>query len=286
VALAFASSVGFGLVDFISGLKSRRIPVPVVISITHGTAFVLVTIALVVLAEPLPPPLSMVAAFLGGASLIAGLAAYYRGLSTGAMGVIAPIIGTAAVVPVVFGLILGDHLTSSQALGIPLAVAGVMAIGYRPTSRAGGARVALGAGLGAFAALAIGTYYILVDLAAKDAAVVWVVFGHRVGAVTLIALVLYPYLTRGRLRSAEPTWSRLRRRDVIALVAVGMLSITATSLFATATTLGALSVVAVVTAMFPVTTILLARAFLGERIGAMQRAGAIAALTGVALIVA
>ena len=72
--------------------------------------------------------------------------------------------------------------------------------------------------------------------------------------------------------------------DARAVVAVGLLDVSANALFAAASTLGLVSVVAVLGALYPVTTILLARFFLGERLHRVQRGGAVAALTGVALI--
>jgi drug/metabolite transporter (DMT)-like permease len=68
------------------------------------------------------------------------------------------------------------------------------------------------------------------------------------------------------------------------LVTMGVIAVTSIGLLAAATTQGALSIVSVLAATFPVTTILLARLVLGERLGAVQRVGAVVALAGVALI--
>jgi drug/metabolite transporter (DMT)-like permease len=284
IVLAFLSSVGFGVADFIGGLQSRRLSVPVVLVVAQLAGLATIALILAILPVPLPPLDSIALGLLSGAVLIFGMAAYYWGLSTGAMGVVAPIVATSVLVPLAAGLLTGDRPTPVQVLGILLAIAGVIAIAYQPAAPSGGRRIALGVGVAILAALAIGTYYVLIARAAEDASSVWAALFHRVGSVTLLALVVYPYLTRGPLRSTEGAWPRVRPLNMVAMIAVGAIGITSTLVFTHATTLGLLSLVSVIAALFPVTTVLLARLILGERISTTQRAGAIAALAGVALI--
>jgi len=287
VALAFLSSIGFGIVDFIGGVKSRRLGVPVVLTLSHLTALVLVLLTLGVLASPAPPASALVLSFFSGAVVIVGIAAYYRAFETAAMGVVAPIVATAPVIPLAVGVLLGEELTPAQALGIALALVGVAATAYQPGPSAEGSRIALGVGLGAFGALAVGVYYVMIDFAADAAPLVWVVLLHRVGIVAAVTLIIYPYLRRGRLGASRPSaGARATRRDVAILVAMGVISLSSTFLLADALSLGLLSIVSVIAALFPVTTIVLARLLLNERISGVQRAGAVLALTGVAIVAA
>ena len=69
-----------------------------------------------------------------------------------------------------------------------------------------------------------------------------------------------------------------------ALATVGILDVSANALYGAAATKGLLSVVAVLGSLYPVVTVLLARAVLGERVRPIQDAGIAAALVGVALI--
>jgi drug/metabolite transporter (DMT)-like permease len=78
----------------------------------------------------------------------------------------------------------------------------------------------------------------------------------------------------------------LGERDLPVLLAIGVLDTAGNALFAVATTESLLSVAAVLGQLYPVVTILLARAVLGERISRVQGAGVVAALAGVALITA
>jgi drug/metabolite transporter (DMT)-like permease len=75
-----------------------------------------------------------------------------------------------------------------------------------------------------------------------------------------------------------------RGPDLLVLCAAGAGDLLATALYGVANTHGALSIVSVVGSLYPIATVLLARAVLDERVRAVQAAGVVAALTGVALI--
>jgi drug/metabolite transporter (DMT)-like permease len=68
-----------------------------------------------------------------------------------------------------------------------------------------------------------------------------------------------------------------------AVLAVGVADTGANALFAVASTAGEDALVAVLASLYPVVTVLLARAVLGERISRLQGAGVAVALVGVAL---
>ncbi len=225
-------------------------------------------------------------AALGGLAGTAGIAAFYRGLAVGAMGVVAPISGLAAAIPVAVGVATGERPSSLQVAGIALALTGVAlasreakpsrpepAVGRGAGLPAGRARVAGGVGLALVSAVGFGTFFVFIDRASEgDAA--WAILTSRViGLSVIVALVL-------ALRPGPQP----RRSDLPSLAAVGLFDITGQSLFAFATTEGLLSVVSVLASLYPVTTIVLARVVLGERVRALQRAGAVGALAGVVMI--
>ena len=285
VILAIGAALGFGTADFIGGLKSRRHPLPLVLAISQGTALAVVSIALIATRQPLESFDGAAIGFLSGVFSLLGLAFYYRGLAIGAMGVVGPIAATAVVIPLAVGLSSGDQLSAVQTGGIVLAITGILALAYRSAPGPAGHHVAVGVGLGVLAALGIGIYYSLIDAAAASATVLWVVFFNRVGAGLTIVAFVYPFFrARGPLSRPERSRERLSKPDVGWLLAMGVIAVTSIALLAAATTKGALSMVSVLAATFPLTTILLARLVLGERLGGVQRVGAVAALAGVALI--
>jgi drug/metabolite transporter (DMT)-like permease len=73
-------------------------------------------------------------------------------------------------------------------------------------------------------------------------------------------------------------------RGRLLLVAVGLGDTGATLLYGAASTRGLLSVVAVLSSLYPIVIVVLARLLLAERVARPQLAGVALALTGVALI--
>jgi drug/metabolite transporter (DMT)-like permease len=205
---------------------------------------------------------------------LVGLAALFRGLAIGTMGVVAPLSSTAVAVPVIVGVATGERPSAAQAAGLAVAFVG-MVLAAREPREEGGSGVAAGAGLALVAALGFGCFFLGMDKA-SDADVPWAILVNRISGVVLLASVFAVLRPRGRPG----------RADVAPLVAIGALDMTANTLFAIATTKGLVSLVSVVSALYPVTTVVLARVFLGERLAAVQRAGIMVAFAGVGLIAA
>lgn len=273
-ALAICSSVSWGVSDFLGGLKSRTLTVLTVLLVSQGMGLVL--IALVVAARGVPPPATQFLLYgaLSAAAGTVGLASFYRGLAVGAMGVVAPISATAAAIPVAVGIATGERPSLIQGIGIVLAVIGV-AVASREPSEDRSATIASGAGLALLAALGFGGFFLLMDRA-SDGDVFWAILANRVSGVALlvaVAVALRPRLAVGR-------------GDLGALIAIAVCDISANALFAVASTRGLVSVVAVLASLYPVVTVTLARLVLHERVHAIQRAGAVGAIAGAALLAA
>jgi drug/metabolite transporter (DMT)-like permease len=283
VALAFAASIAWGVADFLGGVTSRRLPALMVLAGQQITGLVIVVVVVAVVQASGPPGSAVLLAALSGVAQTVGMFAYYRALATGAMGVVAPISATGAVLPIVVGLAGGEDPTGLQAAGMLLAAAGVMAAAYQGgEADLGRAKTAVGVGMALIAAVALGSFFLLLDRATNHADLTWVVLVNRFGAVatlTVVALGLRKQLAADsrRLRG----W---RRTDPLLIVAIGSLGVSATFLFASATTHGLLSAVSVIGSLYPVTTVLIARVVLKERLRVAQRLGAAGALAGIALI--
>jgi drug/metabolite transporter (DMT)-like permease len=277
LALAFASSVSWGVADFIGGVKSRSLPLLNVLIASQLTGLVLIAGYVAARGEAAPGGDFAVFAALSALAGVTGLAAFYRGLAVGNMGIVAPISATAAVVPVVVGVATGDRPGALQAVGLALALAGVVLASREEVAGEGRGRrgTAPGAGLAIVSALGFGFFFLAMDQA-SDADIPWAMLVNRITGVTLLlgaALILRPPFAAGR-------------RDAPALLAAGTLDTAANALFAAATTKGLVSVVSVVGALYPVTTIALAAAVLRERPHRLAQAGVVTALAGVALIAA
>jgi drug/metabolite transporter (DMT)-like permease len=260
--------------DFLGGLKSRTVPLLAVLLISQGTALILLSLVVASVGEGPPGGEFLLYAALAGLAETVGVAALYRGLASGVMSIVAPVAATAPVVPVVVGIALGELPSALQGAGIALAAAGIVVTAWQPLSgELGRPAVAASVAFGLLTALGFGSFYVAMD-AASEGEIPWALMVARLTAVTVfIAAIL---LTRSRLT--------VRRADVPVIVAIGVLVIAGDSMYATASTHGLLSVVAVLSTLYPVVTIALARAFLNESVERQQRAGIGMCLAGVVAI--
>jgi uncharacterized membrane protein len=271
ILLALAASVGWGVSDFLGGLKSRTLPLVAVQVVSLLAGFVVTVPALVLHGEGPPGGWSLVYGLLSGALGAVGIAAFYRGLAIGAMGIVAPISATAPVVPVVIGLARGEQPSLLQLAGIALALIGIVLVGQEPGEAT--RRFALGAGLALAAAACFGVALFGISEASKGDPY-WGALALRIGAVVAVGSAVPVF--RPPLAAALRAWP--------ALAAIGTLDAAATLLYSISTTRGLLSVVVVLASLYPVTIVLLARAVLSERLASLQLAGAAAALAGAAFI--
>jgi drug/metabolite transporter (DMT)-like permease len=275
IALALGASCCWGIADFTGGLKSRHLPVPLVLLVVEGTGALAVALVIAATHEPLPDTRSVVFSLVAGTAGILGLAGFYRALAIGTMSIVAPISATGVALPVIVGIATGDRLSTIVSAGLVVTVAGVVLASREQNADAGGAAAdRLSIGLALMAAVGFGTYFALADVAA-DGSVLWLLLLARIAVLPVMA---------GAVLIARPPLPR--RGDLVTLAGAGLLDITATGLYGVANTKGALSIVSVVGALYPVTTVLLARLVLSERLHPIQAAGVAAAFAGVALIVA
>jgi drug/metabolite transporter (DMT)-like permease len=260
--------------DFLGGLQSRRLPVLAVLAVTQPAGLVIALAVVAVIGADSLSAGKLALAFGGGAAGMAALAAFYTALAMGTMSVVAPIAAMGVVVPVAYGLALGEQPGAIQLAGLAVAVAGVVILSYEEDERADGAPVARRSiMLALLAALGFGAFFTLLDVAAADRPG-WAITSARLGGVVAVAAALP--IVRPSLRGIPGSFG--------VLFAVGFFDIAANTLFAVASTMGLLPVVAVGGSMYPAFTIALAHLVLGERLSRAQRAGVIAALAGVVLI--
>jgi drug/metabolite transporter (DMT)-like permease len=270
---ALLGAVSWGTGDFFGGLASRRAHVLTVLVVSQAVGLVGVG-AWAIASGDAPPGLGDLLPAVGaGVAGAAGLAALYRGMAIGAMGIVAPISAVSPVVPLGVDLVRGDSPAALQWAGIATALAGVVLLAREPGPRPGRMGLAAGVSLALVAALGFGLFIVGLD-AASDGGVTWAVVVARASSsfVALCAVLVVSVPLR------PPT-------DLLpAIAAVGVFDTTANVLVALATTHGSAGIVAVLSALYPLTTILLARAFLSERLDRPRRLGGVLALAGAALV--
>ncbi|MEE6267931.1 EamA family transporter [Streptomyces diastatochromogenes] len=270
--LALGSSLAYGCADFLGGLGARK---------AHVLRTVLVAAPASLAVELALWPI-LGASFTGAsigwgvASGVASAVAFvllYRTLAIGPMNVLSPVTAlVSAALPVTVGLLQGEHLDLAGLVGLPLALVAVVLVSaghgagaVRPS------RTALSLALGAGAAIAL--QLVFLHQAPADSGVAPLIVGRAVSStVTLIAAAaLYR-----RLGPERPAYA-------ISATA-GVLDSLANLLFLLAARSGDLTVVAVITALYPAGTVLLARGVLAERIHRSQLVGLGTAAVAVSLL--
>ncbi|MEV4160484.1 DMT family transporter [Nonomuraea dietziae] len=274
IALALGASLAWGTSDFLGGLKSRKTPLLSVLLISQITALALLTVIVVVRGASPPDAASLGWAAAAGLGEAIGVAALYRGLAVGKMSVVAPVAATAPVVPLVAGLAAGEIPGPIQWAGLALALIGLIISSGRP----GGHQISSSRSLpsmlyGLLAALGFGTFFFAMD-SASDGDVGWALLTARLAAVAAIATVVI-------LKRHRPT---VPMTDLPVIAGIGALIITADFLYAAASTLGLVGIVAVLGSLHTLITIALARIFLNEQLKRAQQAGIATSLIGVLAI--
>jgi drug/metabolite transporter (DMT)-like permease len=277
--LATLSSLLWGTGDFLGGTLSRRVHPVAVIRSAHAMAAV-VLVAVVTGTGEWGRTGAIGWGIVAGIVGSSGLGLFYAALSRGTMGVVAPIAGTGVVVPVVVGLLQGDEPGAVALAGIVVTVVGVVLVSGPERGSVddpAGPPVERGLGpvvLAMMAAVCFGSGQVLIA-EGSDHSVAMTIFSMRTSTVVLGTVLLLTVL-RGVARP-EPS-----DRRTTATIAVTDTSAMAT--FSLATTMGVLSISAVLASLYPAVTAVLAWRVHGERLRRIQVAGAVATLAGVALI--
>ncbi|MEV8315024.1 DMT family transporter [Streptomyces sp. NPDC059900] len=270
--LALGSSLAYGCADFLGGLGARKAHVLRTVMIAAPASLVVELLLWPVLGASFSPA----ALGWGAASGVASAAAFallYKTLAIGPMNVLSPVTAlVSAMLPVGVGLLQGEHLGPAGLIGLPLALAAVILVSAgHGAKNARPSRTAILLAFGAGAAIAL--QLVFLHQAPADSGVAPLLVGRAVSsAVTLAAAALM----NRRLGAEKPAYA-------ISATA-GVLDSVANLLFLFAARSGDLAVVAVITALYPAGTVLLARSVLAERIHRGQLIGLGTAAVAVSLL--
>jgi drug/metabolite transporter (DMT)-like permease len=272
-ALALLASLLWGTSDFLGGTAARRLPATAVVAVSQAIALLgLVVVALASSAFGADVGYlgwALAAAVVG----VVALTCFYAALAAGTMGVVAPIAAVGVVVPVAVGIGEGDRPGLLQALGVVLAFAGVFLAAGPQRDESGARPSRRPLVLAAIAAAGFGGVLVCVAHGARSSTVM-TLLTMRATSVALLGLLA---LAGRAAISAQP-------RDLPLLAVIGAGDVGANAAMAVASTRGLLSVVAVLSSLYPAVTVLLARLVHAERLTRVQTVGVVAALSGVALI--
>jgi drug/metabolite transporter (DMT)-like permease len=278
VALAALSGLIWGVGDFSGGKATQRAAVLPVVWVSKLVSLPLLVIFLVATYVPVTA-IGLAWGGLAGIAGVVGLVLFYRALAAGAMTVVAPVTGvTSAAIPVVVGLVAGEHPSALRLFGVGCALLAIALVSLAPQP-SGHRQVvtrrlvvaALGAGTG------FALFFILLSVAGRAAAGsvgLWPIAGSQISAVVILALLLLMTRPGPWPRQATLRWTML----------AGPCDMTANALYLLASRDGDLSVVAPIAALYPVTTVILALIIEHERLRGIQVAGLIFAVAALVLV--
>lgn len=275
IVLALAASLSIGATDVLAGSQTRRTSLWTVLVFSQLTGVILIAVLVLARGQALPDGV-LRPALIAGLLSMTSIAAYYQSLAIGVMGIVSPIVSLSVVVPVIVGLASGERPSATQLAGIVIALGGVL-LATRAKS-AGEHHQATSRTSVLLAALSAVTYgFVMVFYAqGAEADPYWTVVISR--SASVVALMLVFAVMRPRLKLTKAT--------TVPVLAVGLFSVSGDALFSVASTMGYLSIVSVLSSVYPVFVVILAYIFVHERLSRPQQLGVAAALVGVALIAA
>lgn len=268
VPAGILSALSFGLGDFAGAVAARRAGALAVVAGAHAVGLVVLVGAAILLRPPLPGAGAIGLGLGAGIAGMIGLAALYRGMAIGRMGLVTALSGSGALaIPLVAGALLGARVTPLQLAGIACAAAAaVAASGVSRTEM--GRQALLLAGL---AATAFGAWYVLVGMAASEGDLLWALVCSRASSSLLAALAAVGRIERGRF-------------PLRVVVAAGIFDVGGNAFYIIAQQVLDYGPAAALSGLYPIVTMLLARFALGERLPPLGLAGVALAVAGVVLI--
>ena len=278
VVVGIGSALIFGSADFLGGLASKRMSSVLATAIAASTGLVVLLVALPLIGGRWSPEAVLLGALSGVSGAIA-IGLLYACLAIGPMSILSPLTAVvSAIVPLSVGLAAGERLGTIGYVALGLALVAIVLVGFVPERGAvrpslKGVLMAIGSGI------AIGAFLIIIDATPDDSGLVPLVMNRAVNAAimfTLVGLLAFIALRRG-IAPQPAGW----KTGIRLALACGVVDAIANTGLLLGVRLGELSVMAVLTALYPAGTIILAAIVLKERIAIVQYLGlALAVIAG------
>lgn len=290
VFVGVTAALVYGSADFLGGTASKRISPIRVTAIGAISGLIILFAAQIFVGGRW----SWEALLLGGISGVTGAIAIvllYACLAIGPMSILSPLTAlVSAFVPLMAGVLRGERLTMIGYVAIGIALVAVVLVGF--VKEEGAVRPSLKALLMAVASGAmIGVFLILIDLTPDDSGLVPLIANRAVNSVVMFTVIGILLLWMRRRPQPTPAagapigmLSRGWRTGFWIAAAAGVVDASANALLMLGLRLGELSVISVLTALYPAGTIILAAVVLRERVAPVQVAGLALALIAAAML--
>lgn len=273
VVLGLLAAAFYGVGDFVGGFASRVHSAVTVLLHSYPVGAVLM-LAMLPLFPGHVTARVVVYGVAGGLSGLVGVMLMYGLMVIAPMNVISPVTAVlAAMVPVVFGVTVGERPHLYSWFGIVIGMAAVVLVS-RTTDQHPHGRIAPRTLVLAFVAgLGFGFYFIFLARAGQHSGLWPLVISRFASAVVIVPLAF-----------ARRAVHRIRGRMLALTVLCGACDASANMFFLLATRHGLLSLASVLTSLYPAVTVMLAVGVLREHTSAVQRTGLALAATSIVLI--
>ncbi len=268
--LSLLSAGSWGAGDFAGGLAAKRVNVFRLVAVAHTIGLASMLLMVWLTGEAVPPRADLVWGAVAGIAGAFGIAALYKALAIGRMAIIAPVAAViTGLIPVLVGLRMQGLPAATQLVGFALALVSIWLVA-RPAGEVDSHR---GFGLAVVAGVCFGLFLVSGKQAGVHA-VFWPMVAARAASVVLMGSIALVAVSDPR-----PI------KPALAMIALcGLLDSAGNALFIAATRHGRLDVAAVLSSLYPASTVILARVLLKERISRLQAVGIAGALAAIALI--
>ena len=283
VVLGFATSLVYGFADFFGAIASKRIKA-VTVTFVAGVSGLSFLLALSIFMGAAFSQEAIFWGVLAGVASAAAMSALYASLAIGPISILSPLSAVvSAVVPMLVGFAQGDRFSVWGFLALAAILVAIFLVGFVPGDdvRLPSAK---GLVLGTAAGVGIGIVLICLDQAPADSGLASAILLRVVAATLLGSFTLFMFLRSRRVASQMPKPQRAPFKLWIAVFLAGIFDSSANVFFLLASRIGSLSVVSVLTALYPLGTIILARIFLKEKIAKTQMIGILIALGASAVL--
>jgi drug/metabolite transporter (DMT)-like permease len=281
IIFGLLSAFSYGYADFVGALAAKKVRAVTVTTVAFcfGLLFA-IALSFFVGANFLQAAITS-GIYAGIASGIA-ISCLYAALALGPISIVSPLTAViSAIIPVIFDLTTGASLGPYSLIAIALILVAVVLVAFVPGQdfrlpSLKAVLYSLGAGFG-FAGI-----FVFLDGAPSDSGLATLIVMRIVGIALMLAGLTYAFI---KYRPKQFLETSVFGRSLIWLVLLaGSGDVLGNVFFLIATRAGELAIAAVLTSLYPVGTILLARIVLKERIAKSQTLGIVLAIAACVLI--
>jgi drug/metabolite transporter (DMT)-like permease len=272
ILFGLSSALTWGAADFVGGLVAKRTNTYGIVILAHIGSLILLVASELFLRESLPPLHDWLIGIVSGVAAGAGLLLLYRSLADGQMSLASPVSAlVAAAIPVLVGIWMEGLPGAWMLTGFAMALAAIWLIAQ--TGKISLANLMARLRLPVISGLCFGLFYVGIHQASGQA-VIWPLVATRLGSIP--SLLLFTRLANQPWLPERKHWKNISL--------ISLFDSAGNVLYILASLTGRLDMAAVLSSLYPGSTVALARLILKEKITPIQWVGILCALVALVFI--